>query len=89
LSDCIIEIPINSVTETLDAARKALEGYGGRLLGDSTSGELHAKTPVGDIEAKYAVANELLTIRVIKKPRLAPCKAVRKVITLFFEQLST
>ncbi len=87
MSDCIIELQVQSVAETLDAAREALAGYGGRLKGDSKSGEILAKTPVGDVEGVYRVANESLTIRVTKKPRLAPCKAIRKVVTVFFEQL--
>lgn len=87
MSDCIIELPIESASATLAAARDGLASYGGRLEGDDESGELHAKTPVGDIHAVYGVAAGLLTIRVTKKPRLAPCKAIRKVITAFFEQL--
>ena len=87
MADCIIETPVSSPEHTLNAARKALEAYGGTLTGDLESGELVAKTPVGELVGNYTVTGELLTIRIVKNPRLAPTAVVRSVVANFFAGL--
>ena len=89
MPDKPIQIAISSPKRTLDAARKALEKYGGGLTGDLDSGDVVAKTPVGDVVGRYTVDGDTLTIHIDRKPRLAPSGVVRNIVTHFFDNLDT
>jgi hypothetical protein len=87
IAECIIERAISWPERTLDAARAALEERGGALTGDLESGEILAKTPVGDVVGRSAIADGLLTIQIVRKPRLTPSGLVRSVVSHVFASL--
>ncbi len=89
VTESTIKTVISSPERTIEAAREALEKRGGSLIGDLESGELVAKTPVGDVVGRYAVEGGLLTVQIVRKPRLAPSAVVRSVVASFFANLES
>ena len=86
MSDNIISIHSKKESSILIGEIKtAIIDAGGSFNGSNEKGAFSGKTILGQIKGEYSVAEQNITIRIIKKPYLVPMSKITTEIQSFFQ----
>ena len=75
-------IEVADISAAMEKAQTALQKYGGTLKGDDTAGHYTSN----GVEGSYTVDGNKITIKVDKKPFIAPEGLVRSTVEKFFRE---
>lgn len=85
MSKCEFRFAITQPVEMiLNKAKQQIVASGGSFNGDSLKGNFSGRTPIGSIEASYAIMENELVISIDKKPLLVSCRQIEQALASSF-----
>ena len=82
MAKCDYQFPFESTSEELFSKMKALiDLNGGTIEGDTVQGTISFDVPIfGHINGIYSIANQEISIEILKKPFLVSCNNIESEI---------
>jgi hypothetical protein len=86
MSKCNIKIPFPPSSEQyLAVAESSITGAKGQFSGDKNSGSFTIPMAIGDIVGEYTIADEVISIDIIKKPIIVTCHMIEHRLKGYLE----